>query len=79
MDIVWKVNDAMIRRMNNSLGNLVNNSIIHRDVYHISNVGNEGTEYHCHGVINESSIANSKKQIHWLIYCKVTYIHSYIK
>ena len=56
MDIVWMVNDAIIRRMNNSLGNSVSNSIIHRDVYHISNVGGEGTEYYCHGVINESLV-----------------------
>ena len=64
VDIVWMVNDVIIRRMNNSLGNLVNNSIIHRDVCHISNVGDEDTEYHCHGVINENSVANGKKQIH---------------
>ena len=64
MDIVWIVNETIIRRINNSLGNLVNNSMIHRDVYHISNVGDESIEYYCHGEINEDSIANGKKQIH---------------
>ena len=64
VDIVWIVNDTIIRRMNNPLWNLVNNSIIHRDVYHISKVGDESIEYYCHGVINESSVANGKKQIH---------------
>ena len=54
-------NDVIIRRMNNSLGNLVNNS---RDAYHISNVGGEDTKYCCHGAINESLVANGKKQIH---------------
>ena len=61
VDIVWMVDDVIIRRINNSLGN---SSAIHRDVYHISDVGGEDTEYHCHSVINGSSVANGKEQIH---------------
>lgn len=61
LDIVWTANDKIIKRVNGSLGNLVNNSIIHSDVYHISSVrGDEGTEYRCHSVINESSVASGK-------------------
>ena len=61
MDIVWMANNTVIRRMNDSLGNLVNNVIIHRDVYHVSNVGSDGTEYHCHAVINDSSVVKGEK------------------
>ena len=61
VDIVWMANDTIIRRMNDSLGNLVNNIIIHRDVYHISDVGSDGTQYYCHGVINEGSVVIGEK------------------
>ena len=83
VDIVWKVNETEIRRTNNSLGNAVNNLTIHKDVYHIfnvgdvyniSNVGDKGTEYHCHAVINESSVANGKQQVNRLIHFIVLYI-----
>ena len=53
-------NNKVIKRVNGSLGNVVNNSIIYRDVHSVSNVGDEGTEYHCHAVINENSVANGK-------------------
>ena len=61
MDIVWMANNTIIRRMNDSLGNLVNNVIMHRDVYHVSNVGSDGTQYYCHGVINEISVIKGEK------------------
>ena len=48
-------NNKVIKRVNGSLGNVVNNSIIYRDVYNVSNVGDEGTEYHCHAVINNGN------------------------
>ena len=61
LDIVWMANDKIIKRVNGSLGNLENDSIIHSDIYHIPNVGgDEGTKYHCHSVINESSVAKGK-------------------
>ena len=63
VDIVWKVNNETIIRRNNSLGNAVNNSAIHKDVYNIPNVGGEGTEYHCHAEINGISVANGKQQV----------------
>ena len=74
VDIVWKVNETESRRRDNSLGNAVNNSIIHKDVYNITNVEDEGTEYHCHAVINENSVANGKQQVNRLIHYIVIYI-----
>ena len=74
VDIVWKVNNETKSRRNNSLGNAVNNSTIHKDVYNISNVGGEGTEYHCYAVINENSVANGKQQVNRLIHYIVLYI-----
>ena len=61
MDIVWMANNTIIRRMNDSLGKLINNVITHRDVCHVSNVGSDGTQYHCHAVINESLIVKGEK------------------
>lgn len=63
LDIVWMANDTIIQRVNGSLGNLVNNVVIHKDVYHISNVGGDSTEYLCHALINESSVATGKIHI----------------
>ena len=74
VDIVWKVNNETKNRRNNSLGNAVNNSTIHKDVYNISNVGGEGTEYHCYAVINENSVANGKQQVNRLIHYIILYI-----
>ena len=74
VDIVWKVNEIISRRRNNSLGNAVNNSIIHKDVYNITNVEDEGTEYHCHAMINENPVANGKQQVNQLIHYIVIYI-----
>ena len=61
MDIVWMANNTIIRRMNNSVGKLINNLIMHRDVYHVSNVGSDGIQYHCHAIINESSVVKGEK------------------
>lgn len=52
VDIVWMINGTKVRRMNDSLGSLVNNSVIHRDVYNVLNVIDASTEYQCYGVIN---------------------------
>ena len=61
IDIVWMADGSIIKRTNDSLGNLVNDVILHRDVYHISNVGNNGTRYHCLAMINESSVVTGEK------------------
>ena len=74
VDIVWKVNETRSRRRKKSLGNAVNNLTIHKDVYNISNVGGEGTEYYCHAMINGNSLANGKQQVNWLIHYIVLYI-----
>ena len=72
MDIVWMANNTVIRRMNDSLGNLVNNVIIHRDVYHVSNVGSDGNQYHCHAVINDSSVVKGEKINELILYTKLS-------
>ena len=60
VDILWLANGRIIRRINDSLSSLVNNSVLHRDVYDVSNVGDGVTEYQCHGVINGSPTVKGK-------------------
>ena len=62
VEIVWMANDTIIKRIDNSSGNIVNNLVIYRDVYDApSNMGYKNTEYYCHGVVNGISVANGKK------------------
>ena len=62
LEMVWMANDTIIKRTDDSSGNIVNKSVIYRDVYDApSNMGYKNTEYYCHGVVNGIAVANGKK------------------
>ena len=63
---MWMANDTIVRRKNGSLGSIVNNLVLHRDVYYLSDAGGDGTKYYCHCLINESLVATGEILIYSL-------------
>lgn len=86
MTITWTSLDNEIRRVENAIGDSVDNSVVYRDQFFIS-LTSDG-RYDCKAVINSTSQLQSTASIRLELTCKCmvqahicmhTYIHTYIR
>ena len=56
VDIIWTVNDTIKRRVNDSVGEMNSEYILHRDVYNIEvlQLSDDNTMYVCEAMVNRS-------------------------
>ena len=56
VDIIWTVNDTIKRRVNDSVGDMNSEYVLHRDVYNITllQLSDDNTVYVCEAMVNKS-------------------------
>ena len=65
VDIIWTVNGTIKRRVNNSVGDIYSEYVLHRDVYNITalQLSDDNTVYHCEAVVNMSILLKGNDSI----------------
>ena len=65
VDIVWTVNGSVKRRLNDSVGDMNSEYVLHRDVYNIPTLqlSDNNAVYYCEAIINTNTLLSGNDSI----------------
>ena len=65
VDIIWTVNGTMKRRVNDVVGDISSEYVLHRDIYNITalQLSDDNTVYYCEAVVNMSILLKGNDSI----------------